>query len=137
MADHLRELVDRRQVRIHIADEAQAHDVVDVVQRVADQCGERRVASPGRAPLARVRIHEVRAGGAGTEQHPAVNRRIPAVAPPQRELARAGGHGPGNDRPRDAHPRAVYLRAGIGQQGPRLDVVDDDAGAFQAWRVAW
>ena len=134
VGEHLGELEHRRQVRRHVVDQAQRHDIINVVQRVAYPGRQAGVAAARRAPLAGFGVHEVGAGGAGAvvdlvghDLHP-----VPAVAAPDGEGARGRGDGILDDVRGDAHAGALHPRAGARQQIARLGVVHVDAGAVQA-----
>ena len=90
---------------MHIADQAQPHHVINIVQRIAHLGGQPRIAPTRGTPLACFGVHKIRAGRAGAKIH-AVGHDLHAmlaVAPPQRKRARRGRDGVLDDVRRNTH----------------------------------
>ncbi len=118
---HLGELVDRRQVCATVTDQAEAHHVVDVGQRVGHTCGHGRVATAGSAALATLRVDEVSAGEAGAEMNAIARHvhRVVAGAAPDGEGWRRGRNSIANEIARGCGPRRPSTDAPAAASRPR------------------
>ncbi len=132
---HFREFINGRKFAGYVADQAQAHHIIDLVERVTYPRRRAGIAAPGVAPLAGVGIDIVGTGGAGAKMHPIRHdaHGVPPIAPPDGEGARGRCDRILNDVRWDADSDAVHARARRSEQVARLLVEHVDARALQAF----